>query len=716
VENLEQPSVAVIVVLRERVTCTPRMLRELFSTIPATVKVILVDGGFPEAIRDELDQLAAARPFLHLKAERFLTPNEARNRALEHVGDVDYIAFMDNDIRVSPDWLEVVTRDASASGADWLVPLTVLRLRTADGVEDIVHHAGGDNRVVVQDGRLVWAAQHRGDGLRVDDPSIETFRGPCEQFEFHCIVGRASAVLALTPFDEPSDADDHYDLSIRAGLAGQKIHVTPNFRVAYDVSAPFHEVDFPFFFFRWGRRSIERGSSAFEARWGVDRHFLREYRGKHVARVLRSAHPDEFGSLDASAFWSRADRLEAEMAGDQRARMPGDAPRIGALPTRLERLRWVRQVILKSAPGLLPQDPPLDVSDEARLEFLLEQEIRTVAPAYSLPKRQSREGGETDAPLVTIAICTYRRAAGLRRLLETLRPRVEGLTDREILVVNDGSHDQSYDDVLRDHGAILRYVALPMNRGVANARNAAAQAARGDYIVYTDDDCEAPAWWIDWIVGRLLSSPELDVVIGTTRALPPPRPTFSSWVRREYDLIPTATILHGEPFLVTACAAIRRQCLMEHGGFLYPNEFRGAAEDTEIGIRLLNAGKRFLFDPHWYVWHETTEGLIKTARRYYRYGWSNGRLNALTSAPLAFSQDGASPRFKSWASFKWHFRQAWLSRRPSPIAGLAHVAGSTARAAIMTCYARGVFDAHRDKRASAAYRIPLLDKTVGTIR
>ena len=70
------------------------------------------------------------------------------------------------------------------------------------------------------------------------------------------------------------------------------------------------------------------------------------------------------------------------------------------------------------------------------------------------------------------------------------------------------------------------------------ARNASAELANGDYLVFTDDDCEPPDWWLDWVQARLEWAPDLDVVAGPTRPLPPARSTFISRVQSGHNVRP----------------------------------------------------------------------------------------------------------------------------------------------------------------------------------
>ncbi|MEQ1864036.1 MAG: glycosyltransferase family A protein, partial [Micropepsaceae bacterium] len=226
-----------------------------------------------------------------------------------------------------------------------------------------------------------------------------------------------------------------------------------------------------------------------------------------------------------------------------------------------------------------------------------------------------------NAPRLSVAISTFRRATGLKRLLEALRPQIEGRPAREVVVVNDGSHDAAYEIVVRSFADMVGYQPLPENVGIARARNTVAASARGAYLVFTDDDCVPPSSWLDWLEARLDANPEIDVLIGTTQPRLPDRPRFIERVNGHYALIPAPHGTAAVPLFATANVAIRRELFERVGGFGFAQGFTGAGEDTELSSRLAAAGARTVVDPHWFVRHDVSDGLIRQMRRYWRYGY-----------------------------------------------------------------------------------------------
>jgi len=86
---------------------------------------------------------------------------------------------------------------------------------------------------------------------------------------------------------------------------------------------------------------------------------------------------------------------------------------------------------------------------------------------------------------VSIVIPTFN---GASRIGDCLAALVQQTQDRnaEILVVNDGSTDNTVDAVRQYSGVRL---ITQTNAGPAAARNRGALEARGTIILFTDDDC-----------------------------------------------------------------------------------------------------------------------------------------------------------------------------------------------------------------------------------
>jgi glycosyltransferase involved in cell wall biosynthesis len=101
-------------------------------------------------------------------------------------------------------------------------------------------------------------------------------------------------------------------------------------------------------------------------------------------------------------------------------------------------------------------------------------------------------------PLVSVVFATHNRAARLRTLLRSLREQTVGVDSFEVIVVDDGSSDETASVLVAESEAgvlDLRTVRHERARGPAAARNAGWALARAPLVAFTDDDCRAdPAW------------------------------------------------------------------------------------------------------------------------------------------------------------------------------------------------------------------------------
>ena len=98
---------------------------------------------------------------------------------------------------------------------------------------------------------------------------------------------------------------------------------------------------------------------------------------------------------------------------------------------------------------------------------------------------------------VTVAVCTFDRAESLRRTLDSLAAmRVASDLTWELIVVNNNSTDHTDKVVEGYRDRLPLRCEFEPRAGHSNARNGAIAVARGEYIVWTDDDVIVDAGWL----------------------------------------------------------------------------------------------------------------------------------------------------------------------------------------------------------------------------
>ena len=101
------------------------------------------------------------------------------------------------------------------------------------------------------------------------------------------------------------------------------------------------------------------------------------------------------------------------------------------------------------------------------------------------------------SPIITGIICTHNRERYLKRCIESLLVQSLDSDLYEILVVDNGSTDQTREicDSFQHHPN-FSYVFEP-EIGLSSARNAGWRHARGSYVGYLDDDATAAKYWFE---------------------------------------------------------------------------------------------------------------------------------------------------------------------------------------------------------------------------
>jgi hypothetical protein len=247
------PSATIVFVFRERLSPTLACLQHLLRTTPGPYKLICVDGGAPESISASLRELASRHGFTLIRSEDYLSPNESRNLALTHV-QTRYVVFVDNDVKVSQDWLDPLVRCAEETGA-WLV--APLYMESFKG-ELRVHMFGGTVRVRDEGGRPAYFEKHN-----LEHEFLNGEPQATDLIEFHTLLMNMHAYRSLGPLDEKLfSCAEHADLSLTVKNAGKQIYLEPSSVITYEIPDRLDVIDREYFALRWSEAwtgaSLER--------------------------------------------------------------------------------------------------------------------------------------------------------------------------------------------------------------------------------------------------------------------------------------------------------------------------------------------------------------------------------------------------------------------------------------------------------------------------
>lgn len=104
-------------------------------------------------------------------------------------------------------------------------------------------------------------------------------------------------------------------------------------------------------------------------------------------------------------------------------------------------------------------------------------------PLNTSPAPATKQG-----PSVSVVIPTYNRAGHIGRAIQSVLAQT--FEDFEVLIVDDGSTDNSEEIIHGFNDGRILYLRRESNGGAAAARNTGIQAARGEFIAFLDSDDE----------------------------------------------------------------------------------------------------------------------------------------------------------------------------------------------------------------------------------
>lgn len=197
------------------------------------------------------------------------------------------------------------------------------------------------------------------------------------------------------------------------------------------------------------------------------------------------------------------------------------------------------------------------------------------------PRQEVAAGPGDDPPAVSVVIPTYERAAVLPRAVESVLGQSYGAW--ELLVVDDGSTDDTGILMEQYRDPRVRYLRQPVNRGVSAARNRGLREARGDWVALLDSDDEWMPEKLERQVRHLEGAgPEVGLVycgvedVDDRGVLQVHRPAHRGRLHRELLL---ENVLHGGGSSVL----LRREAVERVGSF---DETLPAIEDWDYWLRV----------------------------------------------------------------------------------------------------------------------------------
>ncbi|TVQ45340.1 MAG: glycosyltransferase [Gloeocapsa sp. DLM2.Bin57] len=221
--------------------------------------------------------------------------------------------------------------------------------------------------------------------------------------------------------------------------------------------------------------------------------------------------------------------------------------------------------------------------------------------------------------IFSIIIPTYSRPQSIAACLQSLTGLNYPRDDFEVIVVDDGS-PMDLEPVVNPYGDQLHLRLIKQaNSGPAKARNAGAEVAKGCFLVFTDDDCEALPDWLNAFAAGFAGTP--DSLLGghtlnklTDNLYSEASQLLIDYLYQYYN-VETETPL----FFASNNIALPREIFEKMGGFNI-NFPLAAGEDREFCDRALQLGYTLRYIPEAEIAHSHYLTLAKFWRQHFNYG------------------------------------------------------------------------------------------------
>lgn len=285
-----EPIVTIVVVPRERFSCTRDSLESIHEYTDFPFKLIYVDGNSPPKVRRYLEAKSQEKNFEIIRTNYYLSPNHARNIGLSRV-DTKYLVFVDNDVVVSPGWLQALVNCAEETAATVVGPLMCEK----QPIHQRVHFAGGESRVITDiKGRRHLREKMYKQGHNAAELRPHLQRTQTELAEFHCTLVRTEIFHRIGYLDEAMlNTKEHLDFCMTVAQVGGTVYFEPDSLVTYVPGPPLELTDLHFYMLRWSDAWTLASLQRIREKWNLseDGYFQTKYKKLGVRRIATIVKP-----------------------------------------------------------------------------------------------------------------------------------------------------------------------------------------------------------------------------------------------------------------------------------------------------------------------------------------------------------------------------------------------------------------------------------------
>lgn len=235
-------------------------------------------------------------------------------------------------------------------------------------------------------------------------------------------------------------------------------------------------------------------------------------------------------------------------------------------------------------------------------------------------KRTEAPYEEQVFPRVSVIIPARNEGPGIGLTVASLLRHRRPSTEMEVIVVDDGSSDDTAQKAKAAGATVLTFQKSPAHGNPGAARNAGAKAASGDPIIFLDADCVVTEGWLEAILDAHAGGA---AVVGGALSMPadlPPlaRCDYYCGAYLVHEKRPPGLVPHQPP----ANLSVRREAFMETRGFSEEPPLSHTNEERGWLGELRQAGHQIYFEPRAIACHYNRPGFRNLLVRNYRWGYT----------------------------------------------------------------------------------------------
>jgi len=309
-------------------------------------------------------------------------------------------------------------------------------------------------------------------------------------------------------------------------------------------------------------------------------------------------------------------------------------------------VRTLQRVYAKHA-ALVADRPDLQARQRCFLEMVLNrgQEAGGAEPAVSPPPSEAGPALSEEPPApagpaaegvppVSVIIPVFNQIELTQECLESLWAHTPpGLY--ELIVVDNGSTDGTTAFLRKmARSGRLQLIANDANLGFARACNQGARAARGEFLLFLNNDTQVTPGWLEALLDTIRADGTI-AAVGAKLLYPDDSVQHAGVVFNQKGMVyhlyrqlhrdhPAVNKAREFQVLTAACLLVRAAVFHQVG--LFDETFVNGYEDVDLCLRIRRAGYRLLYQPASvvYHWESQTPGRFDRERensRHFREKW-----------------------------------------------------------------------------------------------